>query len=82
MLAVNILSRNGAVAHLSSMLKQATPVVVERGEGVHLYDEAGRRDLDFERVVELVVGSKADSRTDVGPLVDETAAARVESCWR
>ena len=36
-----------------------------------------------ERVVEgtdeLVVGSKADSRTDLGPLIDETAAARVES---
>jgi glyceraldehyde-3-phosphate dehydrogenase (NADP+) len=36
-----------------------------------------------ERVVEgtdkLVVGSKADSRTDVGPLIDETSAARVES---
>jgi acyl-CoA reductase-like NAD-dependent aldehyde dehydrogenase len=36
-----------------------------------------------ERVVqhttELVVGSKADSRTDVGPLVDEPSAARVQS---
>ena len=36
-----------------------------------------------ERVVnltsELVVGSKADVRTDVGPLIDEASAARVES---
>jgi glyceraldehyde-3-phosphate dehydrogenase (NADP+) len=36
-----------------------------------------------ERVVErtraLVVGSKADSRTDVGPLIDEPSATRVES---
>ena len=35
------------MAHLSPLLKQATPVLVERGEGVHLYDEAGRRYLDF-----------------------------------
>ncbi len=28
---------------------------------------------------ELVVGSKADARTDVGPLIDEPSAARVES---
>jgi glyceraldehyde-3-phosphate dehydrogenase (NADP+) len=28
---------------------------------------------------ELVVGSKADARTDVGPLIDEASAARVES---
>ena len=35
------------MAHLSPLLKQATPVVVERGEGVYLYDEAGRRFLDF-----------------------------------
>ena len=31
------------MAHLSPLLKQATPVLVERGEGVHLYDEDGRR---------------------------------------
>ena len=35
------------MAHLSPLLKQATPVLVERGEGVHLYDESGRRYLDF-----------------------------------
>ncbi|MGH3621600.1 MAG: aspartate aminotransferase family protein, partial [Sciscionella sp.] len=32
---------------LSPLLKQATPVLVERGEGVHVFDEQGRRYLDF-----------------------------------
>lgn len=32
---------------LSPALKQATPVLAVRGEGVHLYDEAGRAHLDF-----------------------------------
>jgi 4-aminobutyrate aminotransferase len=35
------------VAQLSSVLKQATGVLAARGEGVHLYDEDGRRYLDF-----------------------------------
>jgi 4-aminobutyrate aminotransferase len=35
------------VAELSQILKQATGVVAARGEGVHLYDEDGRRYLDF-----------------------------------
>jgi 4-aminobutyrate aminotransferase len=35
------------MAQLSSLLKQATGVVAARGEGVHLYDEDGRRYLDF-----------------------------------
>ena len=35
------------MAYLSPLLKQATPVLVERGEGVHVFDEAGRRYLDF-----------------------------------
>ena len=35
------------MAHLSPLLKQATPVIVERGDGVYLYDEQGRRFLDF-----------------------------------
>jgi 4-aminobutyrate aminotransferase len=35
------------MAYLSPLLKQATPVVVERGEGVYLFDEEGRRYLDF-----------------------------------
>jgi 4-aminobutyrate aminotransferase len=32
---------------LSPILKQATPVLAERGEGVYLYGEDGRRYLDF-----------------------------------
>ncbi len=32
---------------LSPILKQATPVLAERGEGVYLYAEDGRRYLDF-----------------------------------
>ncbi|GAB3185504.1 aminotransferase class III-fold pyridoxal phosphate-dependent enzyme [Nesterenkonia halophila] len=35
------------MATLSPHLKQATPVVAERGEGVHLFDDAGGRWLDF-----------------------------------
>jgi 4-aminobutyrate aminotransferase len=35
------------MANLSPLLKQATPVLVARGEGVYLYDEEGRRYLDF-----------------------------------
>jgi 4-aminobutyrate aminotransferase len=35
------------MAELSPILKQATPVLAERGEGVHLYGEDGRRYLDF-----------------------------------
>ncbi|MBA8824670.1 4-aminobutyrate aminotransferase [Saccharopolyspora lacisalsi] len=35
------------MAELSPALKQATPVVAARGEGVHLYDEDDRPYLDF-----------------------------------
>src|ERR1700754_3459489 len=35
------------MAQLSPALTQATPVLAARGEGVHLFDEAGRRYLDF-----------------------------------
>ncbi|MEU6642137.1 aminotransferase class III-fold pyridoxal phosphate-dependent enzyme [Saccharomonospora sp. NPDC046836] len=35
------------MAQLSPALKQATPVVVDHGEGVYLYDVDGRRHLDF-----------------------------------
>ena len=35
------------MADLSPVLKQATPVVATRGEGVYLYDEDDRRYLDF-----------------------------------
>ena len=33
------------MARLSPLLKQATPVLAERGEGVYLYDTDGRRYL-------------------------------------
>ena len=36
-------------------------------------------DLVVERTEHLVVGSKADAGTDIGPLIDEPAAKRVES---
>lgn len=35
------------MAELSSLLKQATGVVADRGDGVHLWDEEGRQYLDF-----------------------------------
>ncbi|MEU8797649.1 aminotransferase class III-fold pyridoxal phosphate-dependent enzyme [Spirillospora sp. NPDC048819] len=35
------------MAKLSPLLKQATPVLAARGEGVYLYDTDGRRHLDF-----------------------------------
>ncbi|ASR37840.1 4-aminobutyrate aminotransferase [Prauserella marina] len=35
------------MAQLSPILKQATPVVVDHGEGVYLFDADGRRYLDF-----------------------------------
>ncbi|NMI00669.1 aspartate aminotransferase family protein [Pseudonocardia acidicola] len=35
------------MAQLSPVLKQATPVLVARGEGVYLYDTEGHRHLDF-----------------------------------
>ncbi|WP_067598060.1 aspartate aminotransferase family protein [Nocardiopsis listeri] len=35
------------MAELSPVLKQATPVVAARGEGVYIYDEDDRRFLDF-----------------------------------
>lgn len=35
------------MSQLSPLLKQATPVVVDHGEGVYLYDTSGNRHLDF-----------------------------------
>lgn len=46
-LIVNNLPEGYIVAELSQILKQATGVVAARGEGVHLFDEEGRRYLDF-----------------------------------
>ncbi|WP_030239532.1 aspartate aminotransferase family protein [Streptomyces sp. NRRL S-350] len=36
-----------SVSRLSPVLRQATPVVAVRGEGLHLFDADGRRYLDF-----------------------------------
>jgi 4-aminobutyrate aminotransferase len=35
------------MSQLTPLLKQATPVLADRGEGVTLFDESGRRYLDF-----------------------------------
>ncbi|BBY81476.1 aspartate aminotransferase family protein [Mycolicibacterium pulveris] len=43
----NLGSRGRGVAELSQILKQATGVLAARGEGVQLFDEQGRRYLDF-----------------------------------
>ena len=40
-------TRETTMTALSPHLRQATPVVAVRGEGVHLYGEDGRRYLDF-----------------------------------
>ncbi|WP_141584208.1 aspartate aminotransferase family protein [Actinomadura sp. WMMA1423] len=42
------------MATLSPLLKQATPVLAERGEGVYLYDAEGRRHLDFTAGIGVV----------------------------
>ncbi|MFI0407481.1 aspartate aminotransferase family protein [Actinomadura sp. 3N508] len=42
------------MAQLSPLLKQATPVLAERGEGVYLYDTDGRRHLDFTAGIGVV----------------------------
>src|SRR5215216_6938715 len=47
MYVVDTLPRRRPMAYLSPLLKQATPVLVARGEGVYLYDEQDRRYLDF-----------------------------------
>src|SRR5256885_15861221 len=42
------------MAQLPPLLKQATPVLAARGEGVHLYDEDGGRYLDFTAGIGVV----------------------------
>jgi 4-aminobutyrate aminotransferase len=46
-MAASVPSPAPGTAALSPVLKQATPVLAARGEGVHLFDEDGRRYLDF-----------------------------------
>jgi 4-aminobutyrate aminotransferase len=61
------------MAHLSPLLKQATPVVAARGEGVYLYDEQGRRYLDF------TAGIGVTSTGHCHPRVVEAAQKQVAS---
>jgi 4-aminobutyrate aminotransferase len=61
------------MAELSPVLKQATPVVAVRGEGVHLYDEGGRSYLDF------TAGIGVTSTGHCHPRVVEAAQRQVGS---
>src|SRR5699024_4557009 len=42
-----LLRKENFVTHLSPVLKQATPVVAHRGEGIYLFDGNGERYMDF-----------------------------------
>jgi|SRR5699024_11579915 len=57
--------------HLSPLLKQATGVLVERGEGCYLYDTDGRRHLDFTS------GIGVTSTGHCHPKVVEAAQAQI-----
>ena len=59
------------MAQLSPLLKQATPVVVDHGEGVYLYDVDGNRHLDF------TAGIGVTSTGHCHPRVVEAARAQV-----
>ena len=59
------------MAQLSPLLKQATPVVVDHGEGVYLYDLDGNRHLDF------TAGIGVTSTGHCHPRVVEAARAQV-----
>ncbi|MWA01843.1 aminotransferase class III-fold pyridoxal phosphate-dependent enzyme [Actinomadura sp. LD22] len=59
------------MAQLSPLLKQATPVLAERGEGVYLYDAGGRRHLDF------TAGIGVTNTGHCHPRVVEAARAQV-----
>lgn len=61
------------MAELSQILKQATGVVVDHGEGVHLVDEEGRRFLDF------TAGIGVTSTGHCHPRVVEAAQRQVAS---
>lgn len=58
---------------LSPLLKQATPVHAVRGQGVHLFDEDGRRYLDF------TAGIGVTSTGHCHPAVVEAAQRQVET---
>ncbi|WP_022872179.1 aspartate aminotransferase family protein [Nesterenkonia alba] len=61
------------MVQLSPLLKQATPVVASRGEGVYLYDDAGGKHLDF------TAGIGVTSTGHCHPKVVEAAQRQVGS---
>jgi 4-aminobutyrate aminotransferase len=61
------------MTELSPVLKQATPVLAVRGEGVYLYDEDGRAHLDF------TAGIGVTSTGHCHPRVVEAAQRQVAS---
>ncbi|MEV0284896.1 aldehyde dehydrogenase family protein [Kribbella sp. NPDC050820] len=64
---------DGAFANAGQNCLSVQRVFVARNRAQELVD------LVVDRTEDLVVGSKTDPRTDVGPLVDEAGAERVES---
>ncbi|KUG54424.1 4-aminobutyrate aminotransferase [Serinicoccus chungangensis] len=60
------------MAHLSPMLKQATPVIADRGEGAVIFDEQDRRYLDF--TAGIGVTSTGHAHPDVVAAAQEQVA--------
>ena len=60
------------MAHLSPLLKQATPVIADRGEGAILWDEQGERYLDF--TAGIGVTSTGHAHPDVVAAAQEQVA--------
>lgn len=65
------------MAHLSPLLKQATPVVAARGEGALLFDEQDRRYLDF--TAGIGVTSTGHAHPDVVAAAQEQVAKIVHA---
>jgi len=65
------------VAHLSPLLKQATPVVAARGEGALIFDEQDRRYLDF--TAGIGVTSTGHAHPDVVAAAQEQVAKIVHA---
>lgn len=65
------------MAHLSPLLKQATPVIAARGEGALLFDEQDRRYLDF--TAGIGVTSTGHAHPDVVAATQEQVAKIVHA---
>lgn len=65
------------MAHLSPLLKQATPVIAARGEGALLFDEQDRRYLDF--TAGIGVTSTGHAHPDVVAAAQEQVARIVHA---